>query len=223
MKKNILVVVDVQNDFLMNGSLSVFNEDERDLQMGMIDNINQLLDMEYFDFKIATQDCHPYDHISFACSHDEPLFSEIDVSYGKQKLWPAHCIQDTKGVDFPRQLNDMKFNAIIRKGMNSKIDSYSAFFENDHITKVGLDGLIKGKCDPSDDIELFFCGIATDVCVYYSIIDAVKLGYSCTLIVDACKEVDPKGSNDILNSLMDMGVICIHTNEFLDILDVEEE
>lgn len=177
-----LLVIDVQNDFCPGGALAVPGGDE------IVAPINALMD----DYKtvVVTQDWHPTGHKSFASSHEgKAPMQMIDMPYGPQVLWPDHCVQNTKGADLHAVLRDGG-NIIIRKGTNPEIDSYSAFFENDHETPTGLHGYLKEKGIDT----LTIVGLATDFCVNYSAIDAANLGYKVTVSLDHCRAIDFDGS-----------------------------
>jgi len=180
---NALIVIDVQNDFCPNGALAVAGGDE------IIARINAM--MEDFDATILTQDWHPAGHSSFASSHTgKAPYSLIDMPYGAQVLWPDHCIQGTKGAEFHSELHTDPADMIIRKGFNPAIDSYSAFFENDHKTPTGLEGYLR-TCRIT---TLTMVGLATDFCVQYSALDAVRLGFDTTVLESACHAIDLDGS-----------------------------
>ncbi|GAB4373209.1 MAG: bifunctional nicotinamidase/pyrazinamidase [Spirochaetales bacterium] len=183
-ERSALIIVDVQVDFCPGGSLAVT---EGDAVVPVINSISHL-----FPFVVATRDWHPEKHGSFASSHPGKLpFQEGDVYGISQTLWPDHCIQGTSGAEFHPELDLRPVRCILHKGTNHRIDSYSAFFENDRETPTGLEYLLKGLRFET----LFFCGIATDVCVYYSVLDALRLGFQVYLIEDACRGVDlPPGS-----------------------------
>ena len=132
-----LIVIDVQNDFCPGGKLAVSGGHE------IIEPINSK--MEYFDDVILTQDWHPHGHSSFASSHKLENFSIMDMYYGEQVLWPDHCVQGSSGAMFHEKLNTLRADLVIRKGSNSKIDSYSAFFENDKKTPTGLHGYLNAR------------------------------------------------------------------------------
>ena len=181
--KTALLVIDVQNDFCPAGALEVAGGNE------IIPYINQ--EMAIHDCVVLTQDWHPKGHLSFASSHEgkNPL-DLIKMPYGEQVLWPDHCLQGSKGADFHPELNIKQANAIIRKGSNPLIDSYSAFFENDRKTPTGLDGYFK-----SLEIEkINLVGLATDFCVNYSAQDAANLGYKVSVLDKMCRAVDLNGS-----------------------------
>ena len=181
--KTALLVIDVQNDFCPAGALEVAGGNE------IIPYINK--EMAIHDCVVLTQDWHPKGHSSFASSHEgkNPL-DLITMPYGDQVLWPDHCLQGSKGADFHPELNIEQANAIIRKGSNPLIDSYSAFFENDRKTPTGLDGYFK-----SLEIEkINLVGLATDFCVNYSAQDAANLGYKVSVLDKMCRAVDLNGS-----------------------------
>ena len=181
--KTALLVIDVQNDFCPGGALQVAGGNE------IIPDINQ--EMTKYDYIILTQDWHPKGHSSFATSHDggNPL-DVIEMPYGAQVLWPDHCVQGSHGAEFHSELNTARANAVIRKGSNPLIDSYSAFFENDRKTPTGLHGYFR-----SLEIEkINLVGLATDFCVNYSAQDAAKLGYKVSVFEKMCRSIDINGS-----------------------------
>jgi nicotinamidase/pyrazinamidase len=177
-----LLVIDVQNDFCPKGALAVTNGDE------IVKGINAL--MPDFDAVILTQDWHPAGHSSFATSHDADPMSVVQMPYGPQVLWPDHCIIGTSGAQFHQDLNVDNADMLIRKGYNAKIDSYSAFFENDHQTPTGLEGYLRTR--GIDTLTLV--GLATDFCVNYSAVDAANLGFDVTVRMDLCRAIDFDGS-----------------------------
>ena len=181
--KTALLVIDVQNDFCPAGALAVVGGNE------IIPHINE--EMAKYDCVVLTQDWHPKGHSSFATSHEgkNPL-ELIKMPYGDQVLWPDHCVQGSKGAEFHPDLNIAQANAIIRKGSNPFVDSYSAFFENDRKTSTGLDGYLK-----SLEIEkISLVGLATDFCVNYSAQDAANLGYKVSVLEKMCRAIDLNGS-----------------------------
>ena len=181
--KKALLVIDVQNDFCPAGALAVVGGNE------IIPHINE--EMAKYNCVVLTQDWHPKGHSSFATSHEgkNPL-ELIKMPYGDQVLWPDHCVQGSKGSEFHPDLNIEQANAIIRKGSNPFIDSYSAFFENDRKTSTGLDGYLK-----SLEIEkINLVGLATDFCVNYSAQDAANLGYKVSVLEKMCRAIDLNGS-----------------------------
>ena len=194
--KTALLIIDVQNDFCPAGALAVVGGNE------IIPHINE--EMAKYDCVVLTQDWHPKGHSSFATSHEgkNPL-ELIKMPYGDQVLWPDHCVQGSKGAEFHPDLNIEQANAIIRKGSNPFIDSYSAFFENDRKTATGLDGYFK-----SLEIErINLVGLATDFCVNFSAQDAANLGYKVSVLEKMCRAIDLNGSLAAAKSEMqDCGV-----------------
>jgi len=178
-----LIVIDVQNDFCPGGALAVPHGD------AIIPGINAL--MSEFPAVILTQDWHPSDHLSFASQHPGRAPMELSqMPYGPQVLWPDHCVQGTAGADFHPALNTTRADLIIRKGFRRRIDSYSAFFENDHTTPTGLEGYLRNR----GITALTLVGLATDFCVNYSAVDAARLGFSVTVLQELCRAIDFDGS-----------------------------
>jgi len=178
-----LIVVDLQNDFCPGGALGVEGGHE------IVPIINGLI--QRFDHVILTQDWHPADHLSFASSHPgKAPFETTEMPYGTQTLWPDHCVQGTSGAEFHPDLVATKAELIIRKGFRREIDSYSTFFENDRVTPTGLAGYLRER----GITRITLSGIATDFCVAYSAIDARKLGFDVTVLIDACRAIDLNGS-----------------------------
>ena len=197
--KTALLVIDVQNDFCPGGALQVVGGNE------IVPGINQ--EMMKYDYIILTQDWHPKGHSSFATSHygRNPL-DVIKMPYGDQVLWPDHCVQGSQGAEFHSELNTARANAVIRKGSNPLIDSYSAFFENDRKTPTGLHGYFR-----SLEIEkINLVGLATDFCVNYSAQDAAKLGYTVSVFEGMCRAIDLNGSLELARiEMRDFGVELI--------------
>lgn len=178
-----LIVIDVQNDFCPGGALAVAGGDE------VVPRINALMDE--FAVKVLTQDWHPADHTSFAANHPgAEAFSLTEMPYGPQVLWPVHCVQGTAGAAFHPALRTDPADLVLRKGFRAAIDSYSAFFENDHRTPTGLDGYLNSR----GVRELTLVGLATDFCVAYSALDAARLGFGVTVLEAACRAIDLDGS-----------------------------
>ena len=178
-----LIVVDVQNDFCPGGALAVTGGDE------VVAPINQLI--QRFDNVILTQDWHPAGHSSFASSHPGQVpFATIEMPYGPQTLWPDHCIQGSGGAEFHRDLAWTKAQLVVRKGFRQAIDSYSAFFENDHRTPTGLAGYLRER----GISDLVLAGLATDYCVHFSTVDAARLGFTVSVVMDASRAIDLNGS-----------------------------
>jgi len=180
---DLLLVVDAQNDFCPGGKLAVPNGDE------VVPLINRLA--EKFAHVVLTQDWHPAGHLSFASSHPgKKPFETITVAYGPQVLWPDHCIQGTPGAEFHEDLDIPGAELIVRKGFRPTIDTYSAFFENDHRTPTGLAGYLRER----GFRRLFLAGLAFDFCVRYSAEDAHREKFEVVVIEDACRAIDVDGS-----------------------------
>lgn len=185
-----LIVIDVQNDFCPGGALAVT---EGDL---IVPGVNAL--MQDFGAIVLTQDWHPAGHSSFASTHNAAPMSMMDMPYGPQVLWPDHCVQGSQGAAFHADLNTDAADMVIRKGYNPSIDSYSAFFENDHKTPTGLHGYLQTR--GISDVTLV--GLATDFCVNYSAVDAAQLGYGVTVDTTLCRAIDFDGSLDAATTTM---------------------
>ncbi len=196
MKKEVLIVIDVQNDFCPGGALAVAGGD------AVVPLINA--QMRRFAHVILTQDWHPAGHSSFASQHKgKSPFESIRMPYGPQTLWPDHCIQGTEGAAFHAGLDVNRAELIIRKGFRKEVDSYSAFFENDHVTPTGLGGYLQER----GLRKVTFVGLATDYCVAYSALDARRLGLEATVLLDACRGIDLGGSVAVmLGKMRDAGV-----------------
>lgn len=174
-----LIVVDMQNDFMPGGALSVPDADQ------IIPLIQQL--MTIFPFRVATQDWHPKHHISFAANHvGKQNGDSVIIGEFPQTLWPVHCVQNTYGAQLVNGLEASKFSAIFRKGSDPQIDSYSTFFDNQRLHETGLANYLR----QAGIKELYFTGVATDYCVLYSVLDALDEGFTTFVIVDACRGVD---------------------------------
>lgn len=183
---NALIVVDVQNDFTPaldqskpDGALAVKDGN------AVVPIINQL--MPRFDLVAATQDWHPPDHKSFASQHPgREVFEIIEWQGLEQVLWPDHCVQETRGAEFVPGLDTSRFDRVFRKGTDRDIDSYSGFFDNGHRKATGLAEYLREK----GVNDVYVAGIATDVCVKFTVLDACQLGFSTHLIADACRGVE---------------------------------
>jgi nicotinamidase/pyrazinamidase len=180
---DLLLIIDVQNDFCPGGALAVADGD------AVVPVINRLA--ERFDHVVLTQDWHPRGHSSFATSHRGPApFETITMPYGSQTLWPDHCVQGTVGAAFHPKLATDKAELVIRKGFRSAIDSYSAFYENDRATPTGLAGYLRER----GLRRIFMAGLATDYCVHYSALDARRLGFETVVVESGCRGIDLAGS-----------------------------
>jgi nicotinamidase/pyrazinamidase len=178
-----LIVIDVQNCFLPGGSLAVKEGDQ------VIPVINRLA--KGFANVVMTQDWHTAGHVSFASVHaGKKPFETIDLPYGKQVLWPDHCVQGTDGAGLSKDLSIPQAALVIRKGYHKDVDSYSAFTEADGKTTTGLAAYLKARKLQ----RLFFAGLATDFCVAWSAMDARKAGFEAYVIEDACRGIDTQGS-----------------------------
>jgi nicotinamidase/pyrazinamidase len=180
---DLLLIIDVQNDFCPGGALAVADGD------ATVPVINRL--SQRFGHVAVTQDWHPSGHSSFATSHPgSSPFATIDMPYGPQTLWPDHCVQGTPGAALHPQLSTERAELIIRKGFRPEIDSYSAFFENDRRTPTGLAGYLLERGLK----KIFLVGLATDYCVHYSAVDARRLGFDTIVIEAGCRAIDLNGS-----------------------------
>jgi len=203
---SVLIIVDVQNDFCSGGSLAVPESDK------IIPNINKILINSEFNLVVATQDWHPRNHISFASQHKgKAVFETISVEYGDQVLWPDHCIKGTKGAELRLSLNQNPIQFILRKGYHANIDSYSAFFENDKKTETKLQKLIYFPRAPA----IYIVGIATDVCVLNTAIDALKYSSKVYMVKDACAGVVPEKALEALDKMSNFGVQIIETKDII--------
>jgi nicotinamidase/pyrazinamidase len=182
---DVLLVVDLQNDFCPGGRLAVPQGNEA------VPIANKLA--RKFQHVVLTQDWHPPDHRSFASAHPgRKPFESITVSYGEQVLWPDHCVQGTPGAEFHPDVHIPHAELILRKGYRRDIDSYSAFFENDRKTPTGLAGYLRER----GLNRVFLAGLALDFCVRYSAEDAYRCGFEVIVVEDACRAIDVSGSLD---------------------------
>ena len=198
---DVLIVVDVQNDFCPGGALAVPRGDE------IVPIVNRLA--ARFRHVVLTQDWHPVGHFSFASNHPgKKPYDTIAAPYGSQVLWPDHCMQDTSGAAFHPALDIPHAALVLRKGMERSIDSYSAFYENDRTTPTGLVGYLRNR----GLTRVFLAGLAFDFCVRYSAEDAQREGFAVFVVEDACRGIDIDGSVAATRrSLGRVGVNCIST------------
>ena len=181
--QDVLVVIDVQNDFCPGGALAVAGGDR------VIDPIHRIAPR--FEHIVLTQDWHPTGHSSFASSYaGKQPFEQVGLNYGAQTLWPDHCIQGSKGAEFHPSLGLPQAELILRKGYRPQIDSYSAFFENDRQTPTGLAGYLRERMLR----RVFLAGLAYDFCVGSSALDARRLGWPAVVLRDACQAISLNGS-----------------------------
>ena len=195
--RDVLVVVDIQNDFCPGGRLSVPRGHE------VVPLLNRLA--ERFAHVVLTQDWHPPDHLSFASAHaGKKPYETIVIDYGIQILWPDHCLQATIGAEFHKDLHIPHAGLVLRKGLHRKIDSYSTFYENDRKTPTGLVGYLRER----GFTRVFLAGLAFDFCVRYSAEDAHRESFQVVVIEDACRGIDVDGSMAAAReSLRNLGVV----------------
>lgn len=207
-RRSAFLAVDVQNDFCPGGALAVADGD------AVAPVVNRLAPL--FPVCVATQDWHPAGHVSFASTHPGKApydAAEPGLDGRATTLWPDHCVQDSPGAAFHPRLDERPFNFVIRKGSRQDLDSYSAFFENDGTTVTGLDGLLRGL--GVDTVVL--AGLAFDYCVFYSAMDARRLGYKVFVVVDATRPVDapPGNAAHAESQLRQAGVSLVQAAELL--------
>lgn len=198
-----LIVVDVQYDFLPEGSLPVEGGDE------IIDDINEIIAhfRGHNGLVVFTQDWHPAEHLSFASSHEGKspgdLFSSEDGAIGPV-LWPDHCVQNTDGAKIHEKIHKDPNDPVIQKGKEQTVDSYSGFLDNDRTSKTGLDEVLNSR----DIKRIFVCGLALDYCVYYTAMDGANLGFKVVFLIDQTKHIDlpPGNLSNALESMLDAGV-----------------
>jgi len=191
-----LIVIDVQNDFCPGGALAVGGGDE------IVPGINAL--MAEFDTVVLTQDWHPAGHSSFASSHKgHAPFTQIEMPYGPQMLWPDHCIQGSEGAAFHPKLDLNPAQMIVRKGFRAGVDSYSAFFENDRTTTTGLVGYLRARSVQ----RLTIVGLALDYCVNFSAVDAAGLGFDVAVDYTLCRAIAEDSLKEAVAGMQAAGVV----------------
>jgi len=201
-----LIVVDIQNDFLPGGALAVPGGDE------IVPLINGLI--RCFPLVVATRDWHPPDHGSFASNHPGRKVGETILLDGlEQVLWPPHCVQGTRGAAFSPELDTSRFAAVFKKGVDPRVDSYSAFFDNAHRRSTGLAEYLEER----GIRKVAICGLATDYCVLYSVRDARRLGLDTWVIRDACRGIDlqPGDSERAFAEMEERGARLVESSEIL--------
>ena len=201
---DLLIVVDVQNDFCPGGTLAVPEGDD------VVPVINGLATK--FDHVILTQDWHPAGHSSFASAHPgKRPFETVNLPYGDQVLWPDHCVQGTPGAAFHPDLDIPKAELVLRKGFRSEVDSYSGFYENDRTTSTGLAGFVRER----GFSRIVLVGLALDVCVRYTAEDGARMGLDVMIVEDGCRAIDSEGSLDAArNRFRDLGISVCRSRDF---------
>jgi nicotinamidase/pyrazinamidase len=200
---DVLLVVDIQNDFCDGGRLAIPHGSE------VVPLVNRLAGR--FRHVVLTQDWHPSGHLSFASSHAGGLpYQSIELAYGRQVLWPDHCVQESRGAEFHADLRVPHAALVLRKGFRPGIDSYSAFYENDRTTPTGLGGYLRER----GLARVFLAGLAFDFCVRYSAEDARKTGFAAVVVADACRSIDVDGSLAATReTLAALGIACIGADD----------
>ena len=190
-----LVIIDVQNDFLINGSLEVPSGND------VIEPINEI--NKNYVLVVATKDWHPLDHVSFVNNHPGKKIGDVvKVNNIDQILWPEHCVQESRGSDFPTTLNLEAINNIIYKGTNSQIDSYSGFYDNGKIRSTGLSDYLKANNVTSID----YVGLVTEYCVKFTVFDSIEEGFKTRVILKGIKGINIEESNKALIEMKSKGI-----------------
>jgi nicotinamidase/pyrazinamidase len=200
-----LIITDVQHDFMPGGALGIAGAN------GIIPIINALIPK--FEHVVATLDWHPPNHVSFAATHQKKVGEVMRIGAIEQILWPVHCVQNTRGADFATGLHRDRFEAVFHKGVDPKVDSYSAFFDAARRRSTGLaEHLRKRGID-----ALYFVGLAIDYCVLYSVLDALDLGFKAMVIQDACRAINlhPGDEEKALDQMRQNGASVIQSREIL--------
>lgn len=202
---NALIIVDIQNDFCPGGSLAVKEGDQ------IVELVNRL--QQKFDLIVATQDWHPKGHKSFASSHAKQPGDVIDLNGLSQVLWPDHCVQNTAGAEFVAQLDTTRISKVFPKGTDLEIDSYSGFYDNGHRKATGLSPFLKDK----GVNQVYVVGLATDYCVKYTCLDAIKDGFKTYLVKDACRGVNlnPGDIESAITEMIKSGVNVLNSEEIV--------
>ncbi len=202
-----LILVDIQNDFLPGGALAVARGDE------IIPIANAI--QERFPLVVATQDWHPAGHGSFASAHPgKNVFEKAILGGIEQVLWPDHCVQGTTGAEFSAALETERVEAVIRKGTDPGIDSYSAFFDNAHRKATGLEGYLRSR----EVKRVFIAGLAADYCAYYSLIDALSLGFGAVLIEDGTRAISEEGFDEARRDILARGGMIVPSGRLPDVI-----
>jgi nicotinamidase/pyrazinamidase len=189
-----LVLVDVQDDFMPGGALPIAKGDE------IVPVINRI--QGNFGLVVSTQDWHPANHKSFASQHaGRKPFEIIDLDGLQQTLWPDHCVQGSPGAEFHKDLDMRPTEAVFRKGTDPEIDSYSGFYDNGHRRTTGMAGYLRER----GTTELYFCGLAADICVFYTLMDGLKEGFRCAFVEDATRALDAKAFDEAKKKMTAQG------------------
>ncbi len=205
---NILIITDIQNDYLHGGALSVPDAD------AIIPLLNRL--QPKFDLVVATQDWHPQDHSSFASNYPgKKPFDTITLNGCEQILWPDHCVQGSRGAELAKSLDTRRVAAIIRKGIDPAIDSYSAFYDNLYRRKTGLGGYLKDHLKDHPTGCVVIAGLAGDFCVRYTALDARKLGFRTVVLTDAVRSISQPGFEEAIEQMTRAGVVITESAAFL--------
>ncbi len=204
--KRALIIVDLQNDFLPQGALGVLKGDE------IVPVINSL--MNNFDTILTTQDWHPKNHVSFASTWGKAIGSQVLVGGKEQTLWPVHCLQNSYGSDFPAALEVQKVSERFHKGEDKEVDSYSAFFDQQGRQATSIDAYLK----KNEVQDVYIVGLATDYCVKYTVLDALKLGYRVYVIVNGCRAVNLKEGDEekALSEMRRQGAFLIQSTDLIE-------
>jgi len=199
---DLLLGIDLQNDFCPGGALAV---------EGGADAVRKSNEWaKVFAHVAHTQDWHPAGHTSFASSHEgKEAFDTIPVKYGEQTLWPDHCVIGSNGADFHPELELDSSEIILRKGFRKSIDSYSAFYENDHLTGTGFTAYLRER----GFRRLFLVGLATDVCVKWTATDGMKEGFEMIVLLDGCRAISSEGKESAIAEMKDAGVKVLQGKE----------
>ena len=197
-----LVIVDVQNDFFETGALAVPESNS------IIPVVNNIIDK--FDKIVFTKDWHPAEHKSFASNHkNKKVFDVINLNSLEQVLWPVHCVQNTQGAEIHKDIKIPKTAWFVTKGSDVEVDSYSGFFDNGKIHSTELDNILK----KNNITDLYFCGLATDFCVKYTVLDALSLNYNSYLIADATKAVISNDFDKSIKQLVEKGAEIVYSRD----------
>lgn len=199
-----LLLVDIQNDFLPGGALPVAEGN------GILPVVNTLL-KKPFDVIVASKDWHPVDHGSFASTHVKNIGERIQLAGLDQILWPTHCVEGTEGAEFAAGWDSFKVHEVFFKGTDKEVDSYSTFFDNGHRRTTGLEAFLREK----GITDLYIAGLATDYCVKYSVLDALKMGFQVYVVTDAVRGVNlASGDSDAaLKEMQDSGAKLVRAAE----------